>query len=72
MEVGETAAQEHSDRDKDEQASVESDDEFDAQSFFDDWIVNLPINDRKMLAVLLAETLGKRFKIKSAALEAIL
>ena len=50
----------------------DSDSEFDSQTVFDDWVVSLSLLDRKMLAVLLTETLQKRFNIKStaAALEA--
>ena len=43
-----------------------------AQDVFDDWVVSLPLQDRKMLAVMLMETLQKRTALKStaAALEA--
>ena len=62
------------DRDASDGSSDEDASEFDsekAQAKFDDWVVSLPLYDRKMLAVLLAETLPKRMKIKStqAALE---
>lgn len=52
-------------------SSPSFDDEM-AQAIFDDWVVSLPLSDCKMLAVLLMETVQKRFNIKSgaAALEA--
>lgn len=48
------------------------DEDFDPQVAFDNWIVSLRLSDRKMLSVLLMETLQKRFNIKAtaAALEA--
>lgn len=47
-------------------------DEEKAQVIFDDWVLSLPLNGRKMLAVMLMETVQKRFHVKStaAALEA--
>ena len=52
--------------------SGSDDEDFDPQVAFDNWIVSLRLSDRKMLSVLLMETLQKRFKIKAtaAALEA--
>ena len=48
-----------------------SEDEFDPQTVFDDWVSSLRLYDRKMLAVLLSITLQKRFNLNStsAALE---
>lgn len=47
--------------------SSDEEDEFDAQQAFDDWIVSLKLIDRKMLSVLLTNTLQKRFNIKATA-----
>jgi len=69
----------HSESENERGASGSSSDEdvsdFDsekAQGIFDDWVVSLPLQSRKMLAVMLMETLQKRTNIKStaAALEA--
>lgn len=62
-------------RDLSGSSSDDADSPFDnnmAQDIFDDWVVSLPLTERKMLAVMLMETVQKRFNIKStaAALEA--
>lgn len=62
-------------RDLSGSSSNDADSPFDnnmAQDIFDDWVVSLPLTERKMLAVMLMETVQKRFNIKStaAALEA--
>ena len=68
---------EHSESENERDPSGSSDDESDfddekAQGVFDEWVVSLPLNSRRMLSVMLMETLQKRFKIGStaAALEA--
>ena len=62
-------------RDLSDSSSDDDDSPFDdkmAQDIFDDWVVSLPLTGRKMLAVMLMETVQKRFNVKStaAALEA--
>lgn len=47
--------------------SGSSSDEFDEQTVFDDWVVGLPLHDRKMLSVMLCVTLQKRFKMTATA-----
>ena len=64
-----------SENERDPSGLSDDDSDFDdkkAQGVFDDWVVSLPLNSRRMLAVMLMETLQKRFKIGStaAALEA--
>ena len=38
-----------------------------AQGIFDDWVISLPLQDRKMLSVMLMEMLQKRTALKSTA-----
>ena len=42
-----------------------SEEEFDSQDALDDWVTSLCLYDRKMLAVMFALTLQKRFKLTS-------
>ena len=51
----------------DSEHSSDTEDEFDLQQAFDDWIVSLKLVDRKILSVLLSQTLQKRFNIKATA-----
>ena len=61
----------HSDEDP-EQNEESSYDEFSPQEIFDDWMVSLRLDQRKMLSVILMETFKNRMKLntKDAATEA--
>ena len=64
-----------SENERDTSGESENETDFDdekAQKAFDDWVFSLPLVDRKMLAVLIMETIQKRTPLKStaAALEA--
>ena len=64
-----------SENERDTSGESENETDFDdekAQKVFDDWVISLPLVDRKMLAVLIMETIQKRTPLKStaAALEA--
>ena len=55
-----------------EETSSSSNEVFSAQELFDDWMVSLRLDQRKMLAVILMETFKNRMKLtaKDAAMEA--